>query len=207
MNRILNIVKETNHKFLNFYKMDVRHRDGRASEYFMASRAGSVGELKAVSHCNKPDGVIIYAVWGDQRDKVVLVKQYRYPLGDYIYEFPAGLVEDGEDVSEAGIRELREETGLHLEILPADEMYTLPRFTTVGMTDESCATIYGYASGTPDASGQEASEDIQIILADRDEARRILKEENVAIKCAYMLMHFINTEGDPLQFIRSRQHV
>lgn len=200
--RIRKIEKETNYRFLNFYKMDVVHRNGQPSEYYMASRARETESLKAVSHMNKPDGVIIYAVYGEAKDRVVLVRQYRYPLGGYVYEFPAGLVEEGEDLLSAGIREFREETGLHLAAIPAGDMYTLPRFTTVGMTDESCATVYGYASGTPDISGQEASEDIEIVLADRTEVRRILREENVAIMCAYMLMHFLHTEGDPLAFVK-----
>lgn len=203
-NRIVGIEKETDYRFLNFYKMDVRHRDGKPSQYYVASRAKSVNELKAVNHKNKPDGVIIYGVYGDNKDRVVLVKQYRYPLGDYIYEFPAGLVEEGENLMEAGIREFHEETGLDLEAVPADDLFTLPRFTTIGMTDESCATVYGYASGIPDSSFQEESEDIQIVLADRTEVKRILKEENVAIMCAYMLMHFLNTEGDPLGFVRGK---
>ena len=38
--------------------------------------------------------------------------------------------------------------------------------------------------------GQEENEEIEIVLADKAEVRRILKEENVAIMCAYMLMHF-----------------
>ena len=48
---------------------------------------------------------------------------------------------------------------------------------------------------------KEESEDIEIVLADREECKRILKEENVAIMCAYMLMHFIHTKGDPLAFL------
>ena len=39
------------------------------------------------------------------------------------------------------------------------------------------------------------------ILADRAECRRILKEENVAVMCAYMMMHFIASGGDPLDFL------
>ncbi len=42
-----------------------------------------------------------------------------------------------------------------------------------------------------------------MIIADRKECRRILKEENVAIMCAYMLMHFIAAEGDPLAFLNA----
>lgn len=202
MKRIYGIVKETDYRFLNFYRMDVCYRNGQESQYYMASRAQSVDDLKAVSHVNRPDGVIIYGIYGEDKDRVVLIRQYRYPLGDYIYEFPAGLVEQGEQLEEAGVREFYEETGMSLTLVPADPIYTLPRFTTVGMTDESCGIIYGYASGTPDLSHQEESEDIQIILADREEVKRILKEENVALMCAYMLMHFLNTKRDPLDFVK-----
>ena len=44
------------------------------------------------------------------------------------------------------------------------------------MTDESCGTVYGYAHGTPSKFGQEENEEIEIVLADRVEAKRILKE-------------------------------
>ena len=52
------------------------------------------------------------------------------------------------------------------------------------MTDESCATVFGYCSGEATNVHQEESEDIQVVLADREECRRILKEEHVAIMCA-----------------------
>lgn len=204
MDRITKIFQETQHRFLNLFCMDVRHRNGEASEYYVASRAKSEDDLKAVTHRNDPDGVSIYSVYGEQRDYVVLVKQYRYPLGDYVYEFPAGLVETGEAMTDAAVREFHEETGLHLKVIPADDMYTKPRFTTVGMTDEACGMVYGYASGVPDNRFEERSEDIQVVLADKKEVRRILKEENVAMMCAYMLLHFLKSEGDPLGFVEMK---
>ena len=79
---------------------------------------------------------------------MVLIRQYRYSIADYIYEFPAGLVDEGEDFHDAGIRELKEETGLTFHPLEVDAMYSRPYFTTIGMTDESCAAvIYGTADG------------------------------------------------------------
>ena len=204
MDRITKIIQETQHRFLNLFCMEVRHRNGEASEYYVASRAKSEDDLKAVTHRNDPDGVSIYSVYGEQRDHVVLVKQYRYPLGDYAYEFPAGLVETGEAMTDAAVRELHEATGLHLKVIPADDMYTKPRFTTVGMTDEACGMVYGYASGVPDNRFEESSEDIQVVLADKKEVRRILKEENVAMMCAYMLLHFLKSEGDPLGFVEMK---
>ena len=77
----------------------------------------------------------------------MLVRQYRYAIDSYIYEFPEGLVEPGEDYREAAIREMKEETGLTLTPLDVDPAYEKPYFTTIGMTDESCASVYGYASG------------------------------------------------------------
>lgn len=202
--RITKIIQETHHRFLNLFCMDVRHRNGEASEYYVASCAKSVTDLKAVTHRNEPDGVSIYSVYGEQKDRVVLVRQYRYPLGDYVYEFPAGLVEPGEAMTDAAVREFHEETGLHLKVVLADDMYTKPRFTTVGMTDEACGMVYGYASGVPDNRFEESSEDIQVVLADKKEVRRILKEENVAMMCAYMLLHFLKSEGDPLGFVEMK---
>lgn len=202
MGLIRKITQETKYKFLNFFTFDVTHKSGRESKYFVASRAKSKEQLKAVTHENTADGVIIYSVYGEKRDKVVLVRQYRYPIDDYIYEFPAGLVEAGEDFKEAGIRELKEETGLELQAIDVPDMYSRPFFTTIGMTDESCGTVYGYASGEPNTDGQEDSEEIQIVIADKEEVRRILKEENVAIKCAYQLMHFLKSkDGNPFYFL------
>ena len=205
MDRITKIFQETQHRFLNLFCMDVCHRNGEDSEYYVAARAKSVTDLKAVTHRNEPDGVSIYSVYGEQKDRVVLVRQYRYPLGDYVYEFPAGLVEPGEAMTDAAVREFHEETGLHLKVVLADDMYTKPRFTTVGMTDEACGMVYGYASGVPDNRFEESSEDIQVVLADKKEVRRILKEENVAMMCAYMLLHFLKSEGDPLGFVEMQE--
>ena len=201
MSEIGNIEKKTSNRFLNFYEFEAIHRDGRVSPYYVSSRAKDIPELKAVSRQNKPDGVVLYGVYGEKKDQVVLIRQYRFPLGDYVYEFPAGLVEPGEDMLAAGIREMYEETGLTFTPVEAGS-YSRPFFTTIGMTDESCGTVFGYCSGTPNNSHQEASEEIQVVIADRAECRRILKEENVAIMCAYMLMHFIASDGDPLQFLK-----
>ena len=200
MERIKGIKKLTDNRFLNLYEQDAVFRNGSRAPYYVASRRKTVDQLKAVTHDNHPDGVILYGVHGEKKDKVVLIRQFRYPVNGYVYEFPAGLVEPGEDMLEAGVREMKEETGL--EFAPVDGgSYCRPFFTTVGMTDESCGTIFGYCAGEPSVAGQEGTEDIQVVLADREECKRILKEENVAIMCAYMLMHFIASEGDPLAFL------
>ena len=71
------------------------------------------------------------------KDRVLLVKQYRYLYGKAIYEIPAGKAEEGEEPSKAAARELEEETGYVAgELLPLLKLYPSP-----GYTDE---VIYVY---------------------------------------------------------------
>ena len=113
-------------------------------------------------------------------------------------------MEKGEDYRECAVREMHEETGLTLTPIDADPMYEAARFTTAGLTDESCHMVYGYATGEPSKKYLEEGEDIQIVLADREEVRRILREERVALMCAYQLMHFLADE-DPFAFLEKRE--
>ena len=202
MGKINKVSKQTTNPYLNLYDLDVVNKVGREGHYYVASRAKTEDDLK-LSHIenNDPDGVAIYSLYGEKRDKVVLVRQYRYTIGGYIYEFPAGLVEPNEEFHEGAVREMHEETGLKFTPLKVDPAFEKPYFTTIGMTDESCAAVYGYAEGDISKEAQEDSEEIEVVLADREEVKRILKEENVAIMCAYQLMHFLQDE-EPFAFLK-----
>ena len=202
MGKINKITQKTFNKFANLYDLDVTHKSGRNSKYYVASRARNEEELKIRTGENRPDGVIMYAVYGENRDKVVLIRQFRYPIGGYVYEFPAGLVEPGESYRDCAVREMHEETGLDFHPLDVDPMFEEPRFTTVGLTDESCAMVYGYADGEVTDRYLEGSEELEVVIADKKEIRRILKEERMAIMCAYQMMHFL-ADDDPFAFLQS----
>lgn len=201
MGQIHDIEKLTDSKFVNLYHINAASVHNTPVSYFVASRAKSIEQMKIKTRENTPDGVIIYSLYGEKRDKVVLVRQYRYTIGDYIYEFPAGLVEPDEEFHEGAVREMHEETGLKFTPLKVNPAFEKPYFTTIGMTDESCATVYGYAEGEISKDAQEDSEEIEVVLADREEVKRILKEENVAIMCAYQLMHFLQ-DDEPFAFLK-----
>lgn len=204
MEKIKGIRAMSENPHLNLYELKAVNKKGGEFPYYLASRGKREDELKLRTRINRPDGVVIFGVKRGNtpaQDRVVLVRQYRYTIDDYIYELPAGLVEEGEDYHLAAVREMKEETGLTLHPLTVEERYERPFFTTIGMTDESCAAVYGYVEGTICDSFQEDSEEIEVVLADRKEAARILREENAAIMCAYHLMHFLHDE-DVFDFLR-----
>lgn len=200
MGKIKKISRITENPFVNLYDLDVENRLGKPSKYYVASRAKDLDRLEMKTKKQKPDGVIIYSLYGEKRDRVVLIRQYRYAIDNYIYEFPAGLVEPGEDYHSSAVREMLEETGLTLHPIRVDEIFEKPYYTTIGMTDECCGTVYGYADGTVSLEHLEDSEEIEVVLADRREVRRILKEERVSVVCSYMLMHFLQ-DDDPFAFL------
>ncbi|MFI5720232.1 NUDIX domain-containing protein [Nocardia sp. NPDC051750] len=69
---------------------------------------GRVAEREVVEHHG---AVAVVAV--DDEGRVVLIRQYRHPLGERLLELPAGLIDiAGEDPLAAARRELAEETGL-----------------------------------------------------------------------------------------------
>ncbi|MDP2957324.1 MAG: NUDIX hydrolase [Longimicrobiales bacterium] len=94
---------------------------------------GTTGELEMIRH---PGAAAILPVVGSAAEadpEILLLKQYRYAAGGYLYEIPAGLPKGpGEPWDDCAHRELEEETGHR-----ASRMTHLTRiFTTPGFTDE-----------------------------------------------------------------------
>lgn len=72
-------------------------------------RQGVLRHWEAVSRTDC-DGVVIIVPVTTQNE-LILIRQYRPALDRYVIEFPAGLIDKGEDVAGAARRELLEETG------------------------------------------------------------------------------------------------
>ncbi|MFI5248508.1 MAG: NUDIX hydrolase [Gemmatimonadales bacterium] len=91
---------------------------------------GSTGELEIIRH---PGASAIVPFLTDplgEDPQILLLRQYRYAAGGYLYEVPAGRLEPGETPLECARRELREETGCTAErIDPLMSLYTTPGFT------------------------------------------------------------------------------
>ena len=63
------------------------------------------------------DAVALVAKTRGDDSQILLIKQFRPPLGKYCLEMPAGLIDEGETVEAAALRELKEETGYTAHIV------------------------------------------------------------------------------------------
>ncbi|MCI8899406.1 MAG: NUDIX hydrolase [Lachnospiraceae bacterium] len=203
MKKYTNIHKLSDNKFLNLFHLDALTDSGRPFDYFFVSRR-KADNIKLLTGDSAAEGVVIYPVLREDPEKIVLIRQYRYPLGDHLYELPAGLIDEGETPDAAAVREMKEETGLSFEVYAGgDGAYRRPFFMGAGFTDESCNAVFGYASGTVSRDALEDTESIQVLTADKREVRRILREEKVSIRAAYLLMNFLHADREaPFAFLQ-----
>jgi ADP-ribose pyrophosphatase len=107
-------------RIVKLYKDTVRFPDG------------STGELEIVRHPGASAIVPFLSDPAGDDPQILLIKQYRDAAGGFIYEIPAGMLNEGEDPLDCARRELKEETGCTAENI--EHLFSL--LTTPGFTDE-----------------------------------------------------------------------
>lgn len=175
-------------KYLHSFTIDYKTKSGAPKQWELVSRQGKERlENEIFKGASYTDGAIIFAT-NKERDRVVILKEFRVSAGKYMYMFPAGLIEQGEDILEAGAREFKEETGMGFESV----MVERERYVSVGIINEKVNVVYGYFSGEPSQMYQDDNEDAEILIVNKEEAKRILEEEEVSIRTAMLLQGFFN---------------
>lgn len=202
MKKIESVQKLTDNPYLNLYHMDVRNTKGEPFHYYFASR-NTQDKLKLKTGDLNPEGIVIYAVTNEPEPRLVMIKEYRYPLDAEIYALPAGLVDPGETPGMAATREMKEETGFDfIEYTGGNPCFRRPFFLGPGFTDEASAAVYGTVKEIEGIQNCESSEQISVILADKSEVKRILTEERVSLRGAYLCMQFLQMPSNsPFHFL------
>lgn len=147
----------------------IRHR-GRFLHF--AEKAG----WEYIRRSNCTDIVIITAV--TQRNEVILVEQFRPPVGRYVIEFPAGLINDRpgaahESLKAGAKRELEEETGYR-----ARRMTVLMKGpVSAGSSANLVTLVLAEGLSRVGAGGGDASEDIVTHLVPLDQVDEWLRRQ------------------------------
>ncbi|CAN0169316.1 unnamed protein product [Laminaria digitata] len=133
-------LKTPEFRWVGLKKLVWQDPNGNSREWECAFRTTRRSECDGVA-------VVVFVRYPVSRkeDEVLLISQYRPPVGAEVVESPAGLVDAGEDATTAAVRELLEETGFSgtvtgvSPILPCDPGMTDAnmRFVTVEVNGDS----------------------------------------------------------------------
>jgi ADP-ribose pyrophosphatase len=122
------------------------------------------------------DAVVIVPIHTDKAGtrRLVVIREFRVPLGDYEYGFPAGLLAK-ESPEEAAVRELKEETGLKVTKITR---VSPTIYSSAGLTDEAIKMIFVECEGTVSQDGNEDGENIETLLLDIDQLRTLMEDHS-----------------------------
>ena len=190
--KIKEIKKVTNYKHLNMFEISYVDRLGNKKQWQMVSRRDA--PKCHTSDFAKPDAVIIVPFHKEKR-KLAIIKEFRVILGGYQIGFPAGLVDAGETIEEASLRELKEETGLSIIQFTQQSP---PVFSSSGLTDEAVTIVYVECGGEPSYELNEASEDISVIFVSQKEAADLCANYQMKIDVkTWLVLNAFAKSGDP----------
>lgn len=104
--------------------------DGRLLKVFRDRVRLPDGRESVREYIRHPGAAVILAL--DEGNEIVLVRQFRYPLGQSFVELPAGKIDPGEDALACAKRELEEETGYRA----GRWQYLMALYPCIGYADE-----------------------------------------------------------------------
>ena len=132
-----------------------------------------------------PGAIAIVPILDDGR--IVLERQFRYPIGKAVIEIPAGKLEVGEDPLECGKRELFEETGY-----TANDWFFLARIHPVIGYATEFIDIYVARGLQPGTRHLDAEEFLDVFAASLQEMRQWIDEGTITdVKTIISVYHLI----------------
>ena len=188
------------------YVLTYRMPDGREHRYESVSRKNletyrTELEQNATglsTRCHA-DAVCVVPVTRDNR--LVMIKEFRYPLNSYCVAFPAGLVESGEDLAASSERELREETGYELardtDGMPNVRVLTQAGYSSAGMSAETVQVVYVTVENEPArAQATDENELIQVFTLPVGQIEAFLDQNTIPIgtRAQLILEAFVNAK-------------
>ncbi len=163
-------------RFITRYDVDYVTAEGNAKTYEIISRNRNIASLEELQN-KKPDSVIMILT-DETGNRILVCREYRMAMAQWIYNFPAGLIDPGETPEESARRELREETGLRL--VRVDDILD-NSYSAVGFSNERNICVFGAAEGSFRQSTSDA-EEILPAWVTKEEMKKLLRTEPFAAR-------------------------
>ncbi len=170
------IQKREEGKFITRYDIAYETVDKQEKIYEIISRNKALDSIESLNG-TKPDSVVIIAT-DESGEKLLINKEFRMAVVDWVYNFPAGLIDEGEEPAESAKRELWEETGLELYEM---EDFIGPSYSAVGFSNEINVCVVGKARGSFKPSTSTV-EEIEPGWYTKAELRELLKTARFAAR-------------------------
>ena len=109
--------------------------------------------------------------------KLILVRQYRYAVNAFLWELPAGSVDEGESPEEAARRECLEE----IELVPSTIVRLGAMYPTPGYCDEEMIffRLSGLEKTEEKAAAVDEDEDIEVKVFELRDVREMLRRGEI----------------------------
>lgn len=163
-------------KFITRYDLNYTTADQKTKIYEMISRNPNIAKPEDL-HNTRPDAVVLI-MHDNTGEKILLNKEFRLAAGEFVYNFPAGLIDPGETPEISAKRELKEETGL--ELLKITDFIT-DSYSAVGFSNEKNVCVVGIASGNF-APSSSTLEEIEASWYTKEDIRKLLRTEPFAAR-------------------------
>lgn len=170
------IQKREEGKFITRYDITYETVDKQEKVYEIISRNKKLESYEEL-HGKTADAVVII-VTDESGERILINKEFRLAVGDWVYNFPAGLIDPGEEPQQSAIRELWEETGL--ELYRIDD-FIGTSYSAVGFSNETNVCVVGKARGEFRPSTSTV-EEIEPGWFTKAEIRELLKTQRFAAR-------------------------